>query len=122
MPPRPPGTASRSSRNARAASTARLRRGRGENRSQILRPSSTAMKKLFQKRPRQLKGSGTRENRRLVSSRGTGQSSSSERCGGGHLTGLRARKKSSGTQNRRRHKQRPAVFEREKSHGGRKLF
>jgi len=53
--------------------------GACEKRSQILRPSSTAMKKLFQKRPRQLKGSGTRENRRLVSSRGTGHSSSSER-------------------------------------------
>ena len=30
------------------------------------------MKKLFQKRPRQLNGSGTREKRKLASSRGTG--------------------------------------------------
>ncbi len=55
------------------------------------------MKKLFQKRPRQLNGSGTREKRRLVSSRGTGHSSSRDRCGGSHLTGLRSIRTSSGT-------------------------
>src|SRR5437899_11163095 len=97
MPPSPPGPASRSSSQRRAASIARRRSGGGEERSQILRPLSTAMKKLFQNRPRQLNGSGTREKRRLVSSRGTGQSSSSERCGGSHFTGLRSSSTSSGT-------------------------
>src|SRR5499433_2512322 len=97
MPPSPPGTESRSSSHRRAVSMARRRSGRGEKRSQIFKPSSTAMKKLFQKRPRQLNGSGTRENRRLVSSRGTGQSSSSERWGGSHFTGLRSSSTSNGT-------------------------
>ncbi len=49
IPPSPPGTPSRSSSHWRAASTARRRSGRGEKRSQILRPSSTPMKKFFQK-------------------------------------------------------------------------
>src|SRR2546427_4276808 len=61
MPPRPPGTASRSSSHTRAASTARLRSGRVVKRSQILRPSSTAMKTFFQKSFRQLNGSGRSE-------------------------------------------------------------
>ena len=55
------------------------------------------MKKLFQKRPRQLKGSGTRGKRRLVSSRGSGHSSSSERWGGSHFTGFRSIRTSNGT-------------------------
>ncbi len=76
---------------------ARLRSGRGEKRSQIFRPSSTAMKKLFQKRPRHEKGSGTRGKRRLVASRGVGHSSSSDCWGGSHLIGLRSMMISSGT-------------------------
>ena len=55
------------------------------------------MKKLFQNRPRQLKGSGTRENLRLVSSRGSGHSSSRDRCGGSHFTGFRSIRTRSGT-------------------------
>ena len=76
---------------------ARLRSGRGEKRSQILSPSSTPMKKLFQKRPRQENGSGTRGKRRLACSRGTGHSSSSDWRGGSHLIGLRSMMISSGT-------------------------
>ena len=76
---------------------ARLRSGRGENRSQILSPSSTAMKKLFQNRPRHENGSGTRGKRRLACSRGTGHSSSSDCPGGSHLIGLRSMMISSGT-------------------------
>jgi len=55
------------------------------------------MKKFFQKRLFQEKGSGTRENRRLARSRGTGQSSSRPWWGGSHLTGLRSMMISSGT-------------------------
>jgi hypothetical protein len=97
MPPRPPGTAVRSSSHSRAASIARLRSGRGEKRSQILSPSSTAMKNDFQNRPRHENGSGTRGKRRLVSSRPSGQSSSSARCRGSQRTGLRSMMISSGT-------------------------
>src|SRR2546428_12372687 len=96
MPPRPPGPAVRSSSHSRAASTARLRKGRGEKRSQILSPSSTAMKNDFQKRPRQENGSGTRGKRRLVCSRPSGHSSSSVRRRGSHFTGLRSMMISSG--------------------------
>src|SRR6266849_10240526 len=97
MPPRPPGSARRSSSQRRAASTARLWSGRGEKRSQILRPSSTAMKKFFQKSERHVNGSGTRGKRRLAFSRGTGHSSSSEKWDGSHLTGLRSMTTRSGT-------------------------
>src|SRR2546427_12070591 len=96
---------------------ARLRNGRGENRSQILRPSSTAMKKLFQKSPRQLKGSGTRGNRRLVSSRGTGHNSSRERCGGSHFTGLPSIQTSSRTSTVRDQQEIAEMLNRKKGRG-----
>ena len=66
-------------------------------RSQILSPSSTAMKKFFQKSLRQVNGSGTRGKRRLVFSRESGHSSSRARCGGSHFTGLRSMMIRSGT-------------------------
>ena len=97
MPPSPPGTARRSSSQSRAASIARLRSGRGEKRSQILSPSSTAMNTLFQNRPRHENGSGTRGKRRLVCSRGTGHSSSRDCEDGSHLIGLRSMMIKSGT-------------------------
>src|SRR6267378_3212076 len=48
IPPRPPGTARRSSSQRNAASMARPRNGRGPRRSQPLRASSTPMKRFFQ--------------------------------------------------------------------------
>ena len=55
------------------------------------------MKKLFQNSDRQPNGSGTRGKRRLVRSRETGHSSSSDRRAGSHFTGLRSMITSSGT-------------------------
>src|SRR5439155_1404675 len=86
MPPRPPEAASRSSSQRRAASRARRRNGRGEKRSQIFNASSTAMKKLFQRRPRHENGFGIRGKRRLACSRGSGHSSSSDCSRRSHFT------------------------------------